>query len=175
MNQAIKTTTVRMFANFERKIFIPLVGELSEVKGLHDHLQAIGAAIGRHTVAALLEGKELIVRGFEVVNIKDHHLIENGVAKRSDMPNLIHVPKSAYVAAGEVLPVRHGSKIAIGLELLLKGATEEDLKTALGHDSVESVHSFLMARPKKRGYGIKKEGEKFFLVFPENRTEILYK
>lgn len=175
---SIQTTTVKMFANFQKNIFIPMTGEMATAKAIHAKLRGMGAAVGRHSVAALIEGKELIVRGFEVVTVADHHVGQAGViAKRADVTALVtpHVPKSSYPAVGELIAVRRNSKIAIGLEALKKGCTEAELMKELGHGSSETVHSFLMYRPKKRGYGLNKGDDgKLHLVMPEGVTDILY-
>lgn len=177
MATSIKTTTVRMIANFEKGIFLPMVGELANPVALHEKLKTLGAALGRHSIDLLLEGKEAMLRGFEVVTVNDKHLAPPVAAKRGDMPDVeTHTrEKGGYKPAGAIQSVRPGSQIAKGMEALVNGATVAELRKVLEHPSDDATMSFLMYRPKKRGYGLRKDGDKYFLVFPEGVDKISYK
>lgn len=74
---------------------------------------------------------------------------------------------------GKIKPVRSGTKIAKGLELLLKGTTQKELEETDGGVS-DDVFDFVNRRVTKRGYGVKVEGDSIKLVLPEGTTKITY-
>ena len=74
---------------------------------------------------------------------------------------------------GKIKPVRSGTKIAKGLELMLKGTTQQELETTEGGVS-DDVFDFVNRRVTKRGYGVKVEGDTIKLVLPQGTTKITY-
>jgi hypothetical protein len=172
---SIQTQAVRMFANFSKNVFIPLLGDLAKPDALYQKLKDEGANLSRHTVHALLEGKEKLVRGFEVVDVPNHH-VSVGVAKRPETGAAL-VGMIGYQPAGPVAPVARGSVIAKGMELLKDGITIEELREELHHEDNAATRAFLAYRPKKRGYGVRfdMESKKYFLVMAEGQNEIAYK
>ena len=179
--KTIETQAVKMMANFSSNYFLPLTGDLAgealEIADkLYERLKKDNAGLSKHSVHALLEGSEKLIRGYEIVDVTNHHVMV-AAAKRPD--ELSDKIKSwvGYQPAGPVKAVRKGTKIALGLEALKDGCTIEQLRDVLGHESNESTQAFLAYRPKKRGYGIRFDAEtkEYFLVMQEGRDDIAYK
>lgn len=181
---SIKTKTIKMLANFEKNIFIPLQGAQESVDGLHAKLKDIGAALGKHSINLLMEGKEAAIRGFSIVDVNRTEVEPAMAAKKSADPGAAagvaeevvgRARSGGYKPAGAIVAVRPNSQIAKGMEALQKGCTLAELQAVLAHPTPEATMAFMMYRPKKRGYGIRKDGDKFFLVFPEGTDKISYK
>lgn len=169
------TQAIRMFANFERQYFVPLTGELEDKNKLYEKLKADNVGLSRHSMELLLAGSEPLIRGFEVVDVANKHVVSQAAKRPEGVAERIFM-SAGYKPAGEFKPVRHGSVIARGLEALKDGCTLEQLSAAIDHESVDQTKSFL-TRPKKRGYGLRFDADtkEYFLIFPEGQTEIAYK
>ena len=68
-----KLLPIRLFASFDRNIFIPLVAPNNTPEIIHQRLKAMGARIGRDSVADLIDGKVEMVKDFQVVSVNDRH------------------------------------------------------------------------------------------------------
>lgn len=77
----------------------------------------------------------------------------------------------AAAPKGKIKPVRKSTKIADGLEMLLAGATVAELEAK---DLSDDIVDFVNRRVTKRGYGVKLEDGKVFLVLPEGVKGITY-
>lgn len=88
----------------------------------------------------------------------------------------VHTPRAKAVIKamepkGKVKPVRKGTKIALGLEMLLAGADEASLTTAALSDDIVD---FVNRRVTKRGYGVALIDGLIKLVLPADVPAIVY-
>ena len=71
MNSSNKVPPVKLFASFDRNIFIPLVAPNNTPEIIHQRLKAMGARIGRDSVEALIQGTVEMVKDFQVVTVNN--------------------------------------------------------------------------------------------------------
>lgn len=67
--QATTQTQIRMFASFNRGIFVPLVGPNADPRNVYNFLKDKNARISLDHVAGLIDGREQVFKDFEVVSI----------------------------------------------------------------------------------------------------------
>ena len=65
-----KKSPIKLFASFDRNIFIPLVAPNNTPEIIHQRLKAMGARIGRDSIEALIEGTVDRVKDFQVVSVQ---------------------------------------------------------------------------------------------------------
>lgn len=105
-----KTDPIKLFASFNRNIFIPLVAPNNTPEIVHRRLKALGARIGRDSVQALIDGKVEMVKDFEVVSVQDHHAVVKGNPPQTAAPR---PPVTHTVPTGTTAPQQTTSALSV--------------------------------------------------------------
>lgn len=219
-NTKSNVPNIKLFASFDRNIFIPLVAPNNTPEIIHQRLKAMGARIGKDSVEALIEGTVDMVKDFQVVSVQDNkrrpldsdedddELVE--VHKSRDT---VHVPTTHSVPANTIIPnnqpevnvvdpkpvmrtsprrgkergtgylptktlkaVRRGTVYAGLMEMLVTGATVDEMLKFTGNSSLGGVNNVLWSKLREAGYGLSysPDTEKYTLIFPRGITEIIY-
>lgn len=201
MNTQISTNQIKMFASFNRGIFVPLVGPNSDPKNVYAYLKDKNARISLDHVAGLMDGRESVFKDFEVVNIVGAKTIsgiplnigvdktEQMTAKRSHIfkggqkTDLLstqeHAPRGRgreYPPSGVIKALKRGTVYALLMEKLVKGATMKELLSATSNATSGGVNDVLSWQVKQRGYGLSFDSStgKYHLVFPKGHTSLTY-
>lgn len=235
-----QTSQVKMFASFNRGIFIPIVAPNDSFKAIHERIKEKGGRISPENVRRLLEGQEAMINDFEVVTVVDHHRPMPAaapvaaktapvqapapvVAKRpvgrpplnrpavppqnpqfyrrandqkpatapvqartapapQPLPSpAVHTSRGRgrnYAPQGELKPIKRNTLYARVMEMLLNGATMDDLMSLVPHHrTTGGINDILGYTIKEAGYGLAfdENTTKMYLVFPEGVNEIVYK
>ena len=72
-----------------------------------------------------------------------------------------------------VKPIRKGTKQEKIANLLLAGATIEDLIKVTNWTKATVKSAFHEDMHNRKGYGVKQDGDKYFLIFPEGINQII--
>lgn len=186
---------IKMFANFNRGIYIPLLTEADNAKTIHDRIKGEGARISVDSISRLINGVEEVVKDFEVVTVTNHHVVVEKKTKSSDVQvfsripdSKLELPKSPAIHASRgrgrnfdpqtpILASKRDTTYAKIMEMLKTGATMEDLLAATDNKTAGGVNDVLSWQVKHRGYGLRFERDtgKYFLVFPTGIKDIVYK
>lgn len=165
---------------------------LMEINADHDlmiaRLKTAGVKFSKTSLKELLEGKREVVNGYSLstdaappagtMNVDANKPATEGDAPKpaDPAPAKVHTPRAKATvksadAKGKVKPIRKGTKIAEGIELLLAGTTVAALTAANVSDDVVD---FVNRRVTKRGYGVKVDGDTITLVLPAGVTAVDY-
>lgn len=160
------TNNVKMFASFERKIFIPLTGAPEDSQVVYNQLRESGARVALHRIEALINGKEETVRDFEVVTVTGHH---TGQAQQRTRTR-------DYAPSGEVKAIKRGTTYAKLMEMMVNGATMNEMLAVTNNATQGGVNDVISWQVRQRGYGIRfdKGTGKYHLVFPTGVKELVY-
>lgn len=98
---------IKMFASFNRGIYIPMVGPNESPESVYAFLKERNARISLDRVRDLIEGRETMFRDFEVVTVQGHH----------GVPQTLSIPAASRVAAEDPnrpAPVVHRTPVPTG-------------------------------------------------------------
>jgi hypothetical protein len=190
------TSQIKMFASFNRGIFLPLVGANADPKNVYNVLKDKNARISLDHVQGLMEGRESVFKDFEVVSIVGAKTIAGDdqaqsapVDKRSPVPmgpqKATLQSGTAQVArgrgrefppSGQIKPLKRGTVYAQLMEMLVKGATMKELLSATSNTTAGGVNDVLSWQVKQRGYGLSFDQAtgKYRLVFPQGHSALAY-
>ncbi len=106
----------------------------------------------------------------EIVKEEPKKVVKKEVKK--EVPSTQEETKVLFEPQGEIKVVRRKTKQYKLIWSLLRGATIEQLEEVTGWNT-KTVRAALYCDVKVKGYGVKKVGEEYRLILPENRTELL--
>lgn len=184
--------SVKMLASFERNIFVPLVGDNTNPDNVHRLLKQRSARISVESIRALMDGQESKLRDFEVVTVMrsdDEPAVAevskpalkmpaNQPANRvSKGPHLSRARGRNYAPQDEVKPIKRGTVYAKMMEMLLKGATAQQLKDSTTNATTGGVSDVLSWQIKDKGYGLRLDEATgmYYLILPKGQKEIKYR
>ena len=198
------TAQIKMFASFNRGIFVPLVGPNADPKNVHNYLKDKNARISLDHVKGLMEGSESVFKDFEVVDIVGAKTIAGesvpsappvqtqiaAPVKRTPVPitgpQKTTLPSGTqqvargrgreYPPSGQIKPLKRGTTYAKLMEMLVVGATMKELLAATTNTTAGGVNDVLSWQIKQRGYGLTFDQAtgKYKLVFPAGHTALTY-
>lgn len=165
--QQTQTNNVKMFASFERKIFIPLTGAPTDPEMVYNQLRESGARVALHRIDALISGKEDSIRDFEVVTVTGHQVNQPVARKRT---------RDYDPSGDEVKSIKRGTTYAKLMEMMVEGATMNQMLAVTKNSTQGGVNDVISWQVRQRGYGIKfdKGTGKYHLVFPKGTKALVY-
>jgi len=179
-----QTAHIKMFASFNRGIFVPLVGPNADPKNVYTLLKDRNARISLDHVQGLMDGRETVFKDFEVVEVVGARTIAAepvatimapvqqpgqpapvvrrapipmGVQKTNLQSGTAQVARGRgreYPASGVIKPLKRGTVYAQLMEMLVKGATMKELLAATSNVTAGGVNDVLSWQVKHRGYGL---------------------
>lgn len=158
----------QMFASFERNIFIPLNGDDQDATKVYNTLKDNGARVALHRIENLIKGTEDTVRDFEVVTVQGRHIKPAAETKRTRTRD--------YEPSEPVKPIKRGTTYAMLMEMMLVGATMDELLAKTNNETQGGVNDVISWQVRQRGYGIRfdKPTGKFHLLMPKGQKELIY-
>ena len=184
------TDVVKLFASFNRGIFIPLVEPNNTPEIVHQRLKELGARIGKGSVESLMNGSADVIKDFKVVSVNDHktqiNVSEQPVVSETveTKPNKVikttgrrgKVRSLGYPPQKRLVPLKRGTIYASLMEMVKDGATIKEMLEFTGNTTMGGVNNLIGHIIKSKGYGVSYDpkSEKYTLVFPKGITELIY-
>jgi hypothetical protein len=186
---ATTTNAVKMLASFNRGIFIPLIGDNDNPQKVYSILKDKGARVTFDHVRSLMAGQEEIFKDFEVVTIIGARSLP--VAGRTIVPAPQPAEKTTlmsgapaisrgrgrqYAPSGIIKPLKRGTIYAKLMEMLVEGATMQQLLDATSNETSGGVNDVLSWTVKDRGYGLRFNSETgtYHIVMPVGHKALTY-